>query len=114
MGTNAAHNPKFDNTVKMWVFEEMVNGSKLTEIINSTHENVKYLPGHKLPENVVRRAFWWPVNGPAPERMLLKPVLDLDFNYPSLHHFSAGGARPGGRLKRRRHPDLCDPSPVHR
>ncbi|KAF6736541.1 Glycerol-3-phosphate dehydrogenase [NAD(+)], cytoplasmic [Oryzias melastigma] len=53
VGTNAAHNPKFDNTVKMWVFEEMVNGSKLTEIINSTHENVKYLPGHKLPENVL-------------------------------------------------------------
>jgi len=26
---------------------------KLTEIINETHENVKYLPGHKLPANVV-------------------------------------------------------------
>ena len=34
----------------MWVFEEMVNGEKLSEIINTTHENVKYLPGklHKL------------------------------------------------------------------
>ena len=29
----------------MWVFEEDVNGQKLSEIINSTHENVKYLPG---------------------------------------------------------------------
>lgn len=38
----------------MWVFEEMVNGRKLTEIINTEHENVKYLPGHKLPANVVR------------------------------------------------------------
>lgn len=37
----------------MWVFEEMVNGRKLTEIINTEHENVKYLPGHKLPSNVV-------------------------------------------------------------
>ena len=42
----------------MWVYEEMVtdaNGSerKLTEIINTTHENVKYLPGHTLPMNVV-------------------------------------------------------------
>ncbi|XP_060714366.1 glycerol-3-phosphate dehydrogenase 1b isoform X2 [Tachysurus vachellii] len=37
----------------MWVFEEMVNGRKLTEIINTEHENVKYLPGHKLPPNVV-------------------------------------------------------------
>ncbi|XP_063073567.1 glycerol-3-phosphate dehydrogenase 1-like protein [Engraulis encrasicolus] len=37
----------------MWVFEEMVNDKKLTEIINTEHENVKYLPGHKLPKNVV-------------------------------------------------------------
>lgn len=37
----------------MWVYEEMIDGKKLTEIINTTHENVKYLPGKKLPENVV-------------------------------------------------------------
>lgn len=37
----------------MYVYEEMVDGQKLTEIINTKHENVKYLPGHKLPENVV-------------------------------------------------------------
>lgn len=37
----------------MWVYEEMIEGKKLTEIINETHENVKYLPGHKLPPNVV-------------------------------------------------------------
>lgn len=37
----------------MWVFEEMIDGRKLTEIINETHENVKYLPNHKLPTNVV-------------------------------------------------------------
>ena len=37
----------------MWVFEEMVEGQKLTEIINTKHENVKYLPGKSLPENVV-------------------------------------------------------------
>jgi glycerol-3-phosphate dehydrogenase (NAD+) len=30
-----------------------VDGKNLTEIINETHENVKYLPGVKLPENVV-------------------------------------------------------------
>lgn len=41
----------------MWVFEETVNGRKLTEIINSEHENVKYLPGHKLPANVVRKMY---------------------------------------------------------
>ncbi|KAL4655704.1 glycerol-3-phosphate dehydrogenase NAD(+), cytoplasmic [Arapaima gigas] len=53
IGANAANNPKFDSTVNMWVFEEMVNERKLTEIINTEHENVKYLPGHKLPPNVV-------------------------------------------------------------
>ena len=36
----------------MWVYEEMIEGRKLTEIINEDHENVKYLPGVKLPENV--------------------------------------------------------------
>lgn len=40
-------------SVNMWVYEEMVEGRKLTEIINEDHENVKYLPGVKLPANVV-------------------------------------------------------------
>lgn len=42
----------------MWVFEEEVDTpeglkQKLSEYINSRHENVKYLPGIKLPSNVV-------------------------------------------------------------
>lgn len=53
MGANAAKYDIFDTTVNMWVFEEMIDGRKLTEIINTDHENVKYLPGHKLPPNVV-------------------------------------------------------------
>ncbi|RHZ14601.1 hypothetical protein DYB26_010661 [Aphanomyces astaci] len=43
----------FDPVLTMWVFEETVDGRKLSEIINSDHENVKYLPGYKLPTNVV-------------------------------------------------------------
>ncbi|RCK57909.1 Glycerol-3-phosphate dehydrogenase [NAD(+)] [Candida viswanathii] len=43
----------FQKDVPMWVFEEEVNGKKLTEIINTEHENVKYLPGVTLPENLV-------------------------------------------------------------
>lgn len=39
----------------MYVYEELVDGRKLTEIINQEHENVKYLPGHKFPPNVVSR-----------------------------------------------------------
>uniref|UniRef100_A0A665U710 Glycerol-3-phosphate dehydrogenase [NAD(+)] n=1 Tax=Echeneis naucrates TaxID=173247 RepID=A0A665U710_ECHNA len=53
VGANAAKHDKFETTVNMWVFEETVNGRKLTEIINTDHENVKYLPGHKLPPNVL-------------------------------------------------------------
>lgn len=53
IGSNAARLDSFDSCVNMWVYEEMIEGKKLTEIINTTHENVKYLPGKKLPENVV-------------------------------------------------------------
>ncbi|XP_025832252.1 glycerol-3-phosphate dehydrogenase [NAD(+)], cytoplasmic isoform X4 [Agrilus planipennis] len=53
IGKNVQKLPQFDNEVTMYVYEEIMNGEKLTEIINETHENVKYLPGHILPENVV-------------------------------------------------------------
>lgn len=43
----------FEPEIKMWTFEEMVDGKKLTEIINKTHENVKYLPGIKLDKSIV-------------------------------------------------------------
>eukprot|EP00166_Cyanidium_caldarium_P000729 ctg_129.g84 len=52
-GNAARHSNLFDAEVRIWVYEEVVNGRKLTEIINTEHENVKYLPGKKLPENVV-------------------------------------------------------------
>ncbi|XP_010181706.1 PREDICTED: glycerol-3-phosphate dehydrogenase [NAD(+)], cytoplasmic isoform X2 [Mesitornis unicolor] len=51
-GSNAARLSTFENQVNMWVLEEEVGGRRLTEIINTEHENVKYLPGHKLPPNV--------------------------------------------------------------
>ncbi|BGP39706.1 glycerol-3-phosphate dehydrogenase [Rhodotorula kratochvilovae] len=44
---------EFDPEVKMWCFEEDFKGRKLTEIINEKHENVKYLPGIQLGDNVV-------------------------------------------------------------
>lgn len=60
----------FDAEVQMWVFEEEVQipkdskhfdpGSelckkpqKLTQLVNGLHENVKYLPGIQLPENII-------------------------------------------------------------
>ncbi|KAM6188992.1 glycerol-3-phosphate dehydrogenase [NAD(+)], cytoplasmic isoform 2-T2 [Sarcoramphus papa] len=51
-GSNAARLSTFENQVNMWVLEEEVGGRRLTDIINTEHENVKYLPGHKLPPNV--------------------------------------------------------------
>jgi len=49
---NAAQHPEFDSTVNMWTFEEQIDGRNLTDIINNEHENVKYLPGVKLPKNL--------------------------------------------------------------
>ncbi|KAJ5761028.1 hypothetical protein N7520_008184 [Penicillium odoratum] len=64
---NAASNPDlFEEKVEMWVFEENVEiakdsphydpanpgPQKLTDVINCTHENVKYLQGIRLPANL--------------------------------------------------------------
>ncbi|XP_072020808.1 glycerol-3-phosphate dehydrogenase [NAD(+)], cytoplasmic-like isoform X2 [Amphiura filiformis] len=53
VGANCQKDDRFQTRVNMWVFEEMVDGKKLTEIINESHVNVKYLPDRKIPENVV-------------------------------------------------------------
>jgi len=52
LGENVQKGTAYSKTVNMWVYEEQVNGRNLSEIINTEHENVKYLPGTKLPENV--------------------------------------------------------------
>jgi glycerol-3-phosphate dehydrogenase (NAD+) len=45
---------QYNETILMWCKEETLDdGQKLTEVINKKHENVKYLPDHKLPENVI-------------------------------------------------------------
>ncbi|CAH7681027.1 NAD-dependent glycerol-3-phosphate dehydrogenase C-terminus-domain-containing protein [Phakopsora pachyrhizi] len=46
------HSDLFEREVPMWVFEEKIEGRNLTSIINEQHENVKYLPGVFLPENL--------------------------------------------------------------
>ncbi|KAE9971344.1 Glycerol-3-phosphate dehydrogenase [NAD(+)] [Venturia inaequalis] len=65
-----AHPNLYEENVHMWVFEEEIvipKGSrqyrpdsptagkpqKLSELINTLHENIKYLPGITLPENVI-------------------------------------------------------------
>jgi glycerol-3-phosphate dehydrogenase (NAD+) len=45
---------QFDQTVKMWVWEETLpDGRLLSRVINDARENVKYLPGVKLPPNLL-------------------------------------------------------------
>ena len=54
VGANVKDHPDlFQQTVQMYVYEELIEGKKLTEIINTEHENVKYLKGFKLPDNIV-------------------------------------------------------------
>jgi len=53
IGRNVLTSDEFDDEVKMWVYQEQVEGKNLTDIINAEHENVKYLPGIKFTENVV-------------------------------------------------------------
>lgn len=58
VGPNCARLPFYEDRVNMWVFEETVqleDGSahNLTDVINTRHENVKYLPGIRIPRNVV-------------------------------------------------------------
>ncbi|XP_026935456.1 glycerol-3-phosphate dehydrogenase 1-like protein isoform X2 [Sagmatias obliquidens] len=70
IGNNVKKLEKFASMVKMWVFEETVNGRKLTDIINNDHENVKYLPGHKLPENVFIHRICDEISGKVPKGAL--------------------------------------------
>jgi glycerol-3-phosphate dehydrogenase (NAD+) len=50
---NAAELDTFDDTVNMWVREREIDGRKLTDVINETHENARYLPQMPLPHNLV-------------------------------------------------------------
>eukprot|EP00808_Paulinella_micropora_P013160 g24190.t1 len=56
IGTNVGKHSLFDADVNMWVYPEKVmhqgKEQQLVDIINTEHENVKYLPGIKLPANV--------------------------------------------------------------
>ncbi|XP_075560655.1 glycerol-3-phosphate dehydrogenase 1-like protein isoform X1 [Pelecanus crispus] len=70
IGNNVKKLQKFASTVKMWVFEENINGKKLTDIINNEHENVKYLPGYKLPDNVFIHKVCDEITGRIPKNAL--------------------------------------------
>ncbi|KAI7831893.1 glycerol-3-phosphate dehydrogenase [NAD+], cytoplasmic-like protein [Kickxella alabastrina] len=50
VGSNVTKLPAFDNDVKIWVYEEMVDGKKLTDIINTQHENVNCPKRHRCAD----------------------------------------------------------------
>ncbi|KAM0685715.1 hypothetical protein COBT_003072 [Conglomerata obtusa] len=43
----------FNSEIFMWTFEEIIDDRKITEIINTEHVNVKYLPGITLPKEII-------------------------------------------------------------
>ncbi|MDA2922260.1 glycerol-3-phosphate dehydrogenase (NAD(+)) [Patescibacteria group bacterium AH-259-L07] len=43
----------YDKNVTLWLYEEIIKGKKLSDIINTEHVNVKYLPGVRLPKNII-------------------------------------------------------------
>ncbi|EEB90808.1 hypothetical protein MPER_10941, partial [Moniliophthora perniciosa FA553] len=51
---NVAGREGFEPEVRMWVREREIPGKGLlTEIINTTHQNERYLPSVDLPDNLV-------------------------------------------------------------
>lgn len=92
MAENALAHPQFfEERVDMWVFQEMIelpesrkentpfagqDRHQITDVINYHHENIKYLPGTKLPSNIVAN--------PSLEETV-KGASILVFNFP--HQF---------------------------
>lgn len=59
MGRNVTKYPNdFNSKVIMYAREEYFEGQRLADFINKQHENPKYLPGKKFPENVVSDFFF--------------------------------------------------------
>ena len=88
VGRNVIKLEAFDDIVTMYVYEEIINARKLTEIINEDHENVKYLPGHKLPQNVVctkrQISAVSPPKSPQETRILIYVLIHFCIRYISV------------------------------
>lgn len=57
LGKNVRKYKCFENEIKMWVYEEMIDGRKLTDIINKEHENVKYPDSNGSSKSFTSRIF---------------------------------------------------------
>ena len=86
VATNSSTAPEYFDEVKIWVYEEMLDGVKLTHIFNTEHENVKYLPGVRLPVNLVAVADLEAVVENATLLIFALPTIFLDRLLPTIRH----------------------------
>jgi glycerol-3-phosphate dehydrogenase (NAD+) len=85
----------FHTEVRMWVREKQVNGKKLTDVINRTHENSRYLPDIKLPKNLTAVPHLKDV---VKDATLLVVVTPHQFLHTVLHELTRTNAvTPGAR-----------------
>jgi len=47
IGENIVELDEFEDEVKLWVYQEMISGRNLTDIINEDHENVGVSKNYK-------------------------------------------------------------------
>ncbi|KAF5383891.1 hypothetical protein D9757_007380 [Collybiopsis confluens] len=93
---NAAEKKGFHHEVRMWVREREIPGQgRLTEVINSTHENHRYLPEVPLPHNLVAVSGLTEV---VKNATLIVLVVPHQFLIPVLDELSKPGVlTPGAR-----------------
>lgn len=96
VGENVTKYPnRFEREVRMWVFEEQVGTRNLSDIINSEHCNVKYLPSRKLPDNVVAVPN---LEMSADKATLLIFVLPAPVEREYLQHFGSSSFSPKNQI----------------
>eukprot|EP00607_Mallomonas_marina_P003498 CAMPEP_0182434168 /NCGR_PEP_ID=MMETSP1167-20130531/68151_1 /TAXON_ID=2988 /ORGANISM="Mallomonas Sp, Strain CCMP3275" /LENGTH=355 /DNA_ID=CAMNT_0024623729 /DNA_START=125 /DNA_END=1192 /DNA_ORIENTATION=- len=52
VANNILNDDSYDRMVKMWVYEEIIDGRNLTDCINEDHINSKYIPFKIIPSNI--------------------------------------------------------------
>lgn len=90
---NAAKSYVFDTTVHMWLRDENWGGTPLTQVVNTTKENPKYLPGFKLPPHLVAVPTPFPYIEEADLIVVVKPHQYVD----EVCHQLQGHIKPSAR-----------------
>lgn len=91
---NAARSQLFHKEVKMWIYDEQVEGEPIAQIINERKENIKYLPGVKLPDNLTATSDLASV---SKEADLLVIVIPHQFVRGTIASLKEAGVKPSAR-----------------